>query len=70
MQRPKYNSANLQTKEEAFEKQCIHLIISENWELLYGISKNYLEDESGTSYKGFLFMGISFYKISEFENAI
>lgn len=42
----------------------------ENWEELYEVSKSHLEETNGKSFKGFFYMGISFYKSDDFENAI
>lgn len=42
----------------------------DNWDALYEESKKHLEATNGRSFKGFFYMGISFYKSEDYENAI
>ena len=46
------------------------MLSGENWEELYEAAKCHLEETTGKSFKGFFYMGISFYKTDDFENAI
>ena len=53
-----------------FEKKCQGIVTNENWEELYEVAKSRLEETMGKSFKGFFYMGISFYKTDDFDNAI
>ena len=43
---------------------------TEDWEELYSTCKSQLEKTNGKSFKGYFYMGISFYKIEDYDNAI
>lgn len=46
------------------------LMKEENWDTLYEVTKSYLEQTRGKSFAGYFYMGISFYKEEDYENAI
>jgi tetratricopeptide (TPR) repeat protein len=43
---------------------------SEDWLELESFSTSFLEQTKGHSFKGFFYLGISFYKMQDYENAI
>eukprot|EP00347_Sterkiella_histriomuscorum_P007456 403348846 len=61
---------DLAKKERNFEKQCQTLIKHQKWEELDKVSTDHLEETHGISFKGFFYLGISFYKIQDYHNAI
>ena len=56
--------------DQEFEKQYIEIMNNEDWNELYELSNQHLKETQGKSFKGFFYMGISFYKNEDFENAI
>ena len=56
--------------EKEFERKCLQCLRTQDWNTLDNISTEHLEETSGKSYKGFFYLGISLYKLGDFESAI
>jgi tetratricopeptide (TPR) repeat protein len=60
----------LEKLEREFEKKCLKLIKLGDWNSLESVASQHLEDTKCESFKGFFYLGVSFYKSGEYENAI
>lgn len=56
--------------ERDFENKCLRLLKIGDWNTLDQIASQHLEDTQGQSFKGFFYLGVSFYKVGDYENAI
>lgn len=60
----------MERQERDFEKKCIACIRSLDFEGLEDMARDYLKSTQYQSYKGFFYLGVSFYRQNDFENAI
>lgn len=60
----------LEKLEREFEKRCLKLVKLGDWNALDSLASQHLEDTKCESFKGFFYLGVSFYKCNEHENAI
>jgi len=62
--------AKSEKTEREFENKCLRYLKIEDWDSLDQISSSYLEETKGKSYKGFFYLGVSLYKLGDYESAI
>ena len=67
---PIMKKTKYERQEHDFEKKCLRIIKVGDWTNLEAIASEHLEDMKCESFKGFFYLGVSFYKTGEHDNAI